>query len=106
MSICGDLRASGFRRLLSLDAETVSFRGSTLSAIVNRPTPTGPDMQEAATSLLGGSVIEFNRADLPNSGTPLGIGEIFTDENSATHRIVRIEATPDTWKLHCEPHDA
>jgi len=88
-----------------VDSESLSFRGATVSAVVNRVAPDGRDDQEAAWSLLGGSAIELLKADLPTPGTAPKLGEIFTETNGTKHRIIQVRATTITWKLDCAPVD-
>jgi hypothetical protein len=107
MSICSDLRLAGLRSLKAVDSETLNFRGETIAAILNRPISGGPDFQEAALNQLGGSSIEILKEDLAalaDNSAPK-IGQIFTETSGTTHRIIRIEASPQTWKLTCEPSD-
>jgi hypothetical protein len=107
MSVCSNLRLSGLRVQRTVDADTLTFRGETIAAVLNRPTVGGPDFQEAALNQLGGSTIEILKedlAELTDDSAPK-LGQIFTETGGTTHRIIRIEASPLTWKLTCEPTD-
>jgi hypothetical protein len=98
MSVCSNLRAVGLAKLRAVDGEILTFRGATLTAIVNRNVGAGADIGEVQTSLLDASEIEFARSAV---STEPEIGEVFL-EGSRYHRIERVLVTDLTYRCLCQ----
>lgn len=110
-SACDSLRAAGFAVLGTVDGETLTFRGTSLNAVVDHdPAKNAANAGDVNFSLLSMQVVEFKRTLLPSHPT-LGavgpqLGEIFTGEDGGKLRIVLIRNTPDTYQCFCETPDA
>lgn len=88
--------------MLAVDADSVTFEGATVSAIVNRNLAAGPDDGEIEVSLLGMSSIEVKRSAV--SSEPK-VGQVFV-ESDRLHRIERVEPRDITWFCVCQQSPA
>jgi hypothetical protein len=106
MSAASDALAEGFSALLAANGEPLTFRGSSVTAIVRRdaeepdPGPGKIDLNARDTSS-----IELRWDDLParTSGTGSALpspGESFTDEFGYTHRVQKARRLG--FRLRCE----
>lgn len=91
--------ASGFDELLAIAGDSVTFRGQTVSAIINREPvdhamdPEAPNFETIATA----------RLEIPKTAvaqTPR-VGELIT-EGTIVHRIARVKDIGLAWSIDCE----
>lgn len=91
--------ATGFTTLLATAGDTVTFRGASVSAVVNwvpfdeKPFPDSPDFDREATSR-----VEF--VDGAVSPAPR-VGEIMT-QGTKYHRIQSVRFNGLAWLMDCE----
>lgn len=89
----------GFEKLLTYQGEDVTFRGSTIPALVNRspkrPAWNGPAKTGAPVAVI---------IQIRNSVTLPVIGNSFTDDRNLTHRITNVKHMGHCWECECSSH--
>jgi hypothetical protein len=101
MNIADTALAQGFDGLLAIAGDTVTFRGVSVSAVIDwtpfEEKPPGsnlPDFDEQSTSR-----IEIKTSAV--ASTPI-VGEIITTTGPVYHRIAKVKFNGSAWILECE----
>lgn len=99
MSVASNLRNQGLGVLLGVAGDPLTFRGSTVRALVNRQVSPPNDAGEVDLSLLDASIIEVKRSAI--SGAAPSIGEVFV-EGTRRHRVARVEVSDLSFRCICQ----
>ena len=107
MSPASAIRVSGFQVLLGTDGEPLTYKGSSMNALVDR----NIDVNELQKLSREGAVdfepfgmtrIEFLKSQVPTRPTA---GETFADAIGYTHRVRYVLGTDITWKCYCQQYE-
>lgn len=103
MSLAGDILKHAQTALLGIAGEPVTFRGQTVTALVDRTVP--PELvQRAELDLIQSEASEVWIPANSIYGPPRS-GEYFTDSIGLIHTIRAVRRDETTWKVICEVNE-
>ena len=104
MSPASAIRVSGFQVLLGTDGEPLTYKSSSMKALVDRNIDTNELQKLGAIDFepFGMTRIEFLKSQVPTRPTA---GETFADAIGYTHRVRYVLGTDITWKCYCQQYE-
>ena len=100
MSISSQAESEGIDSLFDAGGESITFRGVTESAVINRPT----DLAKARPGMADRNVRDTSEAEIriADLSSAPKVGEHFTDGNALRHRIETVHRIGLVYRMTCK----